>query len=124
MNPTIVDIVNASQDALISGDIEKYLSLFAEDVVAVDPMFPPTIGLDALRHHVEALLAALDRPRFVERRIFAIGRSAAFRYTIEANFAGGGPVSLVGVDVFEINDAGRIRSVTSYFDPSAFTAST
>ncbi|EYF00485.1 nuclear transport factor 2 family protein [Chondromyces apiculatus] len=122
MNTSIIDIVNASQDALLAGNVERYLALFAEDVISAGPVSPPSRGRAALKHHVEALLAGFSSIRFVERQVFAVGRSAALRYSLEAESHSGKPVRLTGVDVFEIDEDSRIHRVTSYFDPAALTS--
>ncbi|HZF55793.1 MAG TPA: nuclear transport factor 2 family protein [Polyangiaceae bacterium] len=122
MDTKIADIVNASQDALVERDVDRYLSFMAEDVVLNDPTMPPTTGRDGARRFVEGILGLCSELAFVDRKVFVSGRSAAMRFTLRCRTASGKEALLEGVDVFEVNEAGLIQQCASYYDPSPMAA--
>jgi ketosteroid isomerase-like protein len=124
MNTKITEVIAASQDALVAFDLDRYLSLFAEDAEVIDPSLPPLRGRDALRAFLGGFTSLLRSMRFVDRKIFAFGRSAAMRFSVEVVATNGNTMLWEGVDVFEFDEHDRIRRVTSYYDPASLAALT
>jgi ketosteroid isomerase-like protein len=122
MDTKIADIVNASQDALVERDVERYVSFLAEDVVLNDPSMPRSTGRDAARKFAEGILGLCSEIAFVDRKVFVVGRSAAMRFALRCRTASGKEAVLEGVDIFEVNEAGLIQQCTSYYDPSPMAA--
>ena len=56
----ITEAMNQATLAVGTGDVELYLSRFTEDVVAMPPGIPPSIGIAQLRAAVEGLCGAYD----------------------------------------------------------------
>jgi len=119
MNPKITEIIAASQDALVALDVDRYLSVFAEDVEIIDAGMPPLQGLDALRAFLGGFTGLVRSMRFLDRKIFPLGRAAAMRFSLEIVGTNGNTVLWEGVDVFELDEHERIRRVTSYYDPAS-----
>lgn len=119
---TLLEVVTASQDALVERDIQKYLSCLAEDVVLEDPSTPPVRGRDAARHFIGGLLGAFSRIAFTERKLLPLGNRVAMRFTMAFTTMAGKPGALEGVDVFEFDDAGKIARMASYYDLDALAA--
>lgn len=124
MDTNVADIVNASQDALVARDIDKYLSFVSEDVVLLDPTTPRATGRDAARRSVEGLLALCSEIAFTDRKVFLLGKSVAMRFTLRVRTVSGKEGSLEGIDIFEVNDGGLIQAMTSYYDLSQLAALT
>ncbi len=122
MDTKIADIINASQDALVERDVDRYLSFMAEDIVINDPSAPRTTGRDGARKFMEGLLGLCSEIAFVDRKVFVVGRSAAMRFALRCRTASGKEALIEGVDIFEVNEAGLIQRCTSYYDPSPMAA--
>ncbi|WP_437807338.1 glutathione S-transferase N-terminal domain-containing protein [Sorangium sp. So ce1078] len=112
----IAKIINASQDALVAGDVDAYLAMMSDDVVVCDPSTPRLVGRDAVRRYIEGLLASFSEIAFLDRKVFPLGLGAAMRFTLRTRTADGRDGTLEGVDVFELNEQRKIAKITSYFD--------
>ncbi|KYG03034.1 hypothetical protein BE21_04730, partial [Sorangium cellulosum] len=118
----IVKIIHASQDALVARDVDAYLALLSDDVVVSDPSTPRLVGRDAVRRHVEGLLASFSEIEFLDRKVFPLGLGAAMRFTLRTRTADGRDRTLDGVDVFELNEQREIARITSYLDAPGASA--
>lgn len=118
MNAKIIDIINATQDALIRKDLGAYLAHLAADVTMQDPIAPPVHGLDAAREHLERMVAQMGEVAFLERKIFAVGKSAAMKYTLKITIPGGPAATVEGVDVFDLDEDNKIKRIASYWNPT------
>jgi ketosteroid isomerase-like protein len=122
MTTNVADVVNASQDALVERDVDRYLSLLAEDVILDDPSMPRSTGREAARKFAEGLLGMCSEIAFLDRKVFVAGRSAAMRFTLRCRTASGKEAVVEGIDIFEVNEAGLLQSCKSYYDPSPLAA--
>ncbi|HLM71204.1 MAG TPA: nuclear transport factor 2 family protein [Polyangiaceae bacterium] len=122
MNTSVADIVIASQDAVIERNVDRYASFLAEDVVIDDPTMPQLVGRDAARKFVEGIVATCPEIAFADRKVFVSGRTAAMRFTLRFRTTSGKEALVEGVDVFEVNEAGLIQHLKSYYDPGPFAA--
>lgn len=120
---TLLEAVNASQDALVERDIQKYLSLLAEDVVLEDASASnPIRGRDSARHFIGGLLGAFSELKFTERTALLLGGRVALRFTLEFKTAAGKPGSFAGVNVFEFDEAGKITRLANFYDLDTLAA--
>jgi ketosteroid isomerase-like protein len=122
MDVNVAAVINASQDALVERDVDRYVSLMAEDVAIDDPSAPRTTGREAARKFAEGLLGLCSEVAFLDRKVFVAGRSAAMRFTLRCRTASGKEAVVDGIDVFEVNEAGLVQSCKSYYDPTPLGA--
>ncbi len=98
---------------------DAFLACFDEKAVQRDPVTaPPNIGLEAIGAFWDNVHALADTVTLDVHHIHVCGVQAAMVFTITTRSAGGG-VQIDAVDIFEINDEGKIIDFRAYWDPSA-----
>ena len=104
--------------AYAARDRAAFLCVFAADAVQVDPVpAPANVGHEAIGGFFDnAMAMAPDLTLFVDRTIVC-GDQAAVNFHVEATM-GGTKMGFSGVDIFTVNDDGKISAVTAYWDPS------
>lgn len=114
-----------------AGDGEAWLDLFAEDAVVQDPYGPspmdPTgkgqIGKDAIRKFCAAYIRP-DSLRFEIRQTVTSGGACVNVGTIYTKRPDGVVSWSEVVNVYEVNDAGKISLLRSYWDFEAGSKAT
>ena len=113
----IVAAVEAYLASYSSGDMAARAALFADDVIAEEPVgMPPMVGLEALKGFWHGSLEAGWRCTNTPQRIVVNGNEACVLFRSELAVEGQGSITL---DVFEIlafNDAGLIRHLRAFND--------
>jgi uncharacterized protein (TIGR02246 family) len=113
---TIEATIRAYAAAWAARDRVAWLNTFAESATQEDP-----IGSGVRRGRAEigefwdTAMAAFDSIEIVPRDIFVVGGEAAMEWTINAATARG-RVTFAGIDVFTLDDGGRIASVRAYWE--------
>jgi pimeloyl-ACP methyl ester carboxylesterase/ketosteroid isomerase-like protein len=117
----VPDTISRFYQALRANDVEAWLETFAPDAESQDPVgTPPIQGHQALRQFFTDLLANFARfDGLAEEECFPAGNAVAVRWTGRGLSRDGQPVVFTGIDVFELNVAGRIQSLRAYFDLSS-----
>lgn len=105
--------------ALRAMDISALVATFAEDGTSYEPAAPPTRGHEALRLFFEGIMAAFSKVGLTEDNVFITGNEAAVKWTGRGVGMNGREVVFEGIDIFEINDAGKIQNVWAYWNPAA-----
>jgi steroid delta-isomerase len=109
--------------AIRAMDIDSWLSTFAEDAVSHDPVgAPPLSGHAALRQFFEGIAGAFERVGLFEDQVFINGNEAAVKWTGRGTGKNGREVTFEGIDVFQINDEGKIQTIRGYWNPAAMMA--
>lgn len=109
--------------AIRAGDVNAWLATYAEDAVAHDPVgAPPHVGHAGLRGFFEGINSAFDSIALHEESIFVAGNEAAVKWRGEGTGMNGKTVTFEGIDVFQINEDGKIQSVQAYWNPAAMMA--
>jgi steroid delta-isomerase len=91
-------------------------ALFAEDAVQADPADqPPNVGRAAIATFFEGAIAASDGWTFTATDVHTCGSAAAFTFRIDL-VAGGAPMAITGVEVFQVDDDGLLADVRAYWD--------
>lgn len=104
-------------------DLEAWLSCFAEDAVSYDPVGGPALtGHAALRQFFQGLAGAFTKVSLTEDHVFVSGNGAAVKFTGRGTGKNGREVVFEGIDVFEINEDGKIQRLWGYWDPVAMIA--
>jgi len=103
-------------DSFNRRDRAQFLSLFTEDVVQIDPVgSAPRVGIAPIAAFWDGLYASCEGVDFRVTDLIVSGDEAALVFHITQTLSSGF-VDIDGVDVFEIDDDGRIASVKGYSD--------
>ena len=106
-------------DTFESNDRQGWVENFAEDAVHVDPPgAPPNVGREAIGTFWDNTHQLADRFELDVQDLIVCGDEAVMVFTINAYGAEGGGVELRAVDLFTIDDDGRIARQKAYFDPA------
>lgn len=109
--------VTAYAESFVRRDRERFMSALADDVEQIDPVgSAPNQGKDALEGFFDTVMAAAERLDFEVRDLVIAGDEAAMVFHITQHFADGSGLVIDGVDIFRINDDGKIASVRGYVD--------
>src|SRR5215210_2898324 len=100
-------------------DAEAWVRTFAEDGTSYDPAAPPATGHDALRQFFEGIAGAFTQVGLTEDNVFVVDGSAAVKWTGRGVGKNGREVVFEGIDIFEINEAGKIQTLWAYWNPAA-----
>jgi steroid delta-isomerase len=117
--PAVIRKVVAEHFAAIRAmDPEAWISSFAEDAISHDPVGAvPIEGHKGLRQFYEQIRMAFEKVGITEDEVFVAGNQAAAKWLGQGVGLNGAEVTFKGIDVFEINEAGKIQTLWSYWDP-------
>lgn len=103
---------------------EGWVENFAEDGVICDPVGkPPSKVHEDFQKFFGMLSAIFDKLELSKDHIFVVaGSGAAVKWTMRAVGKNGRTATVEGISVFEINGAGKIQKVSSYWDDAALMA--
>ena len=103
--------------ALRSNDMEAWVALFAADATAADPVgTPPHHGRDRLRAFLSGVLQQFETFGLVENNVYCVPGGAAVKWTGVGRGRNGRDVTFEGIDVFEMDNHGLIRSLSAYWN--------
>jgi steroid delta-isomerase len=124
MSPEVVSkAVKAYFAAIRAMDQEAWVNTFTEDAITYDPVgAPPTEGHQKLGEFFQTITAAFKEVGLTEDEMFIAGNSAAVKWTGSGISKQGRKVHFEGIDVFEVNEAGKIQSVHAYWNPAEMVA--
>ena len=124
MSPEIIS--NAIKNyfaALRAMDERAWVRTFAEDAVTYDPVgAPPTYGHQKLAEFFQTVTAGFKEVGLTEDDIFIAGNGAAVKWTGRGISQAGRKVKFEGIDIFEINEAGKIQTLHAYWNPAEMVA--
>jgi steroid Delta-isomerase len=110
-------VVSRFYTALRANDVDAWVSLFAADATAWDPVgTPPHRGPDGLRDFLSGVLRRFETFGLTEEEVFCVPGGAAVRWTGSGRGRNGRDVTFRGIDVFAIDGEGRITSLDAYWD--------
>src|SRR5688500_18937445 len=118
MSPEIISrVVREYFAALRAMDQQAWVNTFAEDAITYDPVgAAPTQGHQQLAEFFQTITAAFKEVGLTENDVFISGNSAAVRWTGRGISKQGRKVSFAGIDVFEVNEAGKIQTLHAYWN--------
>jgi steroid Delta-isomerase len=124
MSPDLVArAVKAYFEAIRAMDQKAWVNTFAEDAVSYDPVgAPPTQGHQKLGEFFQAITAAFKKVGLTEDQVFIAANSAAVKWTGRGTSKQGNEVHFEGIDVFEINEDGKIETLRAYWNPAEMMA--
>jgi steroid Delta-isomerase len=101
-------------------DKEAWLNTFAEDGVSNDPVgAPPLDTAEKRAAFFDGIAGAFERVGLQENQVFFAGNGAAVKFTGTGTGKNGRDVTFEGIDVFEMNEDGKIKTMWAYWDPAA-----
>ncbi len=105
--------------AIRSMNTENWLAVFAPDAESYDPAdAPPHKGHEGLRQFFEAIAGGFKEVALTPDDVFIVGREAAVKWTGTGTGKNGRRVHFEGIDLFEVNDEGKIQKVRAYWNPA------
>jgi steroid delta-isomerase len=114
--------VDAYVEAYGKNDRDAFLDAFADDGVIIDPVgTPPHEGREARGAFWDTVHQMTGRISFEVHDVVVCGNEAAMVFTINAGSGEGGGVTMDVVDIFEIDDDGKITLMKAYWDMSRAT---
>jgi steroid delta-isomerase len=120
MSPEVISrTVKAYFAALRAMDERAWVNTFAPDAVSYDPVGTAAIvGHDKLAEFFQTITAAFKEVGLTEDDVFIAGNGAAVKWTGRGTSKAGKKVHFAGIDVFEINEAGKIEKLRAYWNPA------
>jgi len=115
-----------SYSAVAKGDLDEWLTVYAEDAVIEDPVGPSMFdpegkghrGHDGIRAFWDLAIAPIDRFAFEIYDSFANteGNTCANIGRIRTSFPDGSHTTTELIMVYEVNDDGRVASMKAYWE--------
>ena len=104
-------------------DADSWVSCFDEQGLSYEPAAAaPLKGHVALRQFLMKVLGAFETIILTADHVFQSGNRVAVKFTGRGTGKHGRPVLFEGIDVFEINQAGKIQTMWGYWNPAAMMA--
>ena len=124
MSPEVVSkAVKAYFAALRAMDQQAWVNTFAEDAIDYDPVgAPPIEGHQKLGEFFQTITAAFKEVGLTEDQVFIAGNGAAVKWTGRGISKQGRKVQFEGIDVIEVNEAGKIQTLHAYWNPAEMVA--
>ena len=109
--------------AIRAMDAEAFANTFAEDGTTYDPVGAPGInGRAAIREFLASICKNFKTVGLTEECVFVAGIGAAAKWTGKGTSVNGKEVNFEGIDVFEVNEDGKIQTVRAYWNPAEMIA--
>lgn len=124
MSPEVVaQTVKNYFAALRAMDQQAWVNTFAGDAVSYDPVGAPAInGHQKLGEFFQIITAPFKEVGLTETDVFIAGNNAAVKWIGKGTSKQGRPVHFAGIDVFTINEAGKIETLHAYWNPAEMVA--
>lgn len=108
--------VQAYVDSFNEQDKNKFLRALSDGVVQIDPVgSKPNVGKQALGEFWDTLYSRCEKVDFSIADLIISGDEAALTFHI-TQYLPGGTVDVDGIDVFTVDDTGKIAQVKGYSD--------
>ena len=120
---TVSQAVRAYFAAIRAMNEDAWIATFAEDAVSHDPVgAPPMVGHQSLREFFQTITGAFKEVGLTEDEIFIAGNGAAVKWSGRGISKQGHKAHFEGIDVFEVNEAGKIQTLHAYWNPAEMMA--
>jgi steroid delta-isomerase len=117
------DTIAAYFAATRAMDREAWVRTFAGDGATHDPAdAPPRKGRAALLEFFDGILGLTEKIGLTEDHVFVCGDTAAVKWTGRGIGKNKKPFKFEGIDVFEIDPNGKIKTIHAYWDPPQLMA--
>ena len=111
---TVINVINEYFAAISALDAERWVATYAADATSYEPGNTLT-GHEALRQFFNGIAAGFDRLEMKPDQIFPVGNEAGVKWSASGVGRNGRAVAFEGVDVFAVNEAGKIQTVRGIF---------
>jgi steroid delta-isomerase len=119
----IHDTITAYFAATRAMDREAWVRTFAEDGATHDPAdAPPRKGHAALLEFFDGIVGQTEKIGLTEDHVFVCGDTAAVKWTGRGIGKNKKPFKFEGIDVFDIDANGKIKTIHAYWDPAQLMA--
>ncbi len=119
----IQEAINTYFDANNALDVDGFVDAFAPNASMYNnPGAPPITSQDAIRQMAQRFMAPYSQMNATQDRVFIWGNGAAVLYTAQLTAKNGRTASVQGIDIFEVNDQGKIQVIRYYWDPTPLVA--
>jgi steroid delta-isomerase len=124
MSPEVISkAVKTYFAAIRAMDIPAIVNTFAADAVTYDPVgTPPNKGHQKIEEFFQTVTAGFKEVGLTEDEVFIAGNGAAVRWTGRGTSKEGRQVKFEGIDVIEVNEAGKIQTIHAYWNPAEMVA--
>lgn len=104
-------------------DVEAWLETFAEDAIDYDPVGGVVLeGHTAIRQFFLSIAGMFETVGLTEEFVHIVGNEVAVKWTGRGIGKNGHEITFEGIDLFEINAAGKIQTLRAYWNPEAAIA--
>jgi steroid Delta-isomerase len=104
-------------------DLDAWLATFDKDAVSYEPTGElPLTGYEALSQFFQAIAGAFEKVGLTEEQVFVVGNEAAVKWIGRGIGKNGREVTFEGIDIFEVNPAGKIQKLRAYWNPAVMMA--
>jgi len=110
----MIAVVRRYVDALNGGDLDAIMALYADDATVEDPVGSALKVGRAAIHEFYAVAASMQLVVVLEGEIRVAPRSCVFAFSVSF-MREGRPTTIRPIDLFEFDEAGRIRRMRAYF---------
>lgn len=108
--------IDAYATAYRNNDREAFLDVFADNGVIIDPVgTPPHVGREARGAFWDTVRQLTEKITFDVKDVVVCGNEAAMTFGIHAG-SGDSGIVLDAVDIFEVNDDGKVTVMKAYWD--------
>ena len=102
---------------------DAWLACFADDAVSYNPVgTPPIRGHEGLSQMFQKFAGVFKDIKFTAESMFAAGNEVAVKYTLSGQGKNGRLVTVEGINVYEVNDRGKIQTLRAYWNPAEMVA--
>lgn len=109
--------------AIRAMDGKTWVATFAEDAVVHDPVDQaPMKGHEQIGQFFQNIAGLFDKVGLQENFVQITGNEVAVKWTGQGVGKNGTEVTFEGIDIFEVNDTGKIQTLRGYWNPSAMIA--
>jgi len=113
-----------SMEAVVAGEKEKWISLFARDGSVEDPVGPSLLdpagkghrGVDAIAAFYDTVIGRVDRLRFEIERSYSCGDEVADVGAIHMDLPGGSTAVVRGVFTYRGDGAGKLVALRAFWE--------
>jgi len=109
--------------AFCNKDVEAWLATFAADATSHDPVgAPPNVGHAALRQFFLTVMDMFDRVSIGAEQVLVCNQRGVAKWRAQGVGKNGRTVNFAGLDVFEMDESGKIKGLWGFWDPAAMLA--
>ena len=120
---SVSQAVKAYFAAIRAMNEQAWIDTFAKDAVSHDSVGAPAmVGHQSLREFFQTITSAFKEVALTEDEIFIAGNGAAVKWSGRGISKQGHKAHFEGIDVFEVNEAGKIQTLHAYWNPAEMMA--